>query len=362
MNLLICGSRGIPANYGGFESLVENLVTQLKSEFSLIAVTGFSKEISKPVMRNSQNVISYILPVRGPVYLHNLIYTWKAVRVLDQAYEFDSVLVLNDVNFFVARRYLKSGVKSVLHLDGAEQQRLSLPKFGKFAHRLFRLFALRSEILLVADSNEIKSLLKCAKNEINVISYAPNLEAPLKPYRDKGEIDLNGFLVVVARFVPENQIIEILRAYIRSKSQRTLVIVGLGTGTKKYEEKILKVSALSESVFILPKNYYRGEINWLLANASAYIHGHSVGGTNPILIDARYHAKRILCHDNPYNREGSGSKELFWSDEETLSLQIGKIDKLSIGNRGNSDYHFETWERISNQYLKLLTLSKSSLS
>ena len=354
MKILICGSRGIPAQYGGFESLAQALALNFNDHEHKVVVTGFSNEIKQPVINQRNRNISYQIPARGPRFLQNFLCTWMATQDLDTKHSFDAVIVLNDVNYFVARKYWKKGVRTVLHLDGAEAKRSGLPFIGKFAHWFFRRLAVKSGIPLVVDSMAIKEDMKLSSQKVAVISYAPHVNEAKKPEYKNLNLEPNRYFVAIARFVDENQILQLIDGYISSGRDEQLLIVGLGTGSKKYEVRVLNAAQYDEDIHVLPKNYDRAEINWLLQNAKGYIHGHSVGGTNPILVDARLHAELILSHDNPYNRENSGHKEHFWSNNDQLTNLLKSIDLLKVSGEV-SDYCLDSWETITLQFLDLLT-------
>ncbi len=354
MKILICGSRGIPARYGGFESLAQALTMNFSDHEHEVVVTGFSNEIKESVINQRNGNVSYQIPGRGPRFLQNFLCTWVATQDLDTEHSFDAVIVLNDVNYFVAHKYSKKGVRTVLHLDGAEAKRSGLPFIGKFAHWFFRRLAVKSGIPLVVDSMAIKEDMKLSSQKVAVISYAPHVNEAKKPEYKNLNLEPNRYFVAIARFVDENQILQLIDGYISSGRDEQLLIVGLGTGSKKYEVRVLNAAQYDEDIHVLPKNYDRAEINWLLQNAKGYIHGHSVGGTNPILVDARLHAELILSHDNPYNRENSGYKEHFWSSNDQLTNLLKSIDLLIVSGEV-SDYGLDSWETIALQYLDLLT-------
>ena len=354
MKILFCGSRGIPAQYGGFESLAQALAENFNNDGHEVVVTGFTTEIKASVVIQGNGIISYRIPARGPRFVQNFLCTWKATRDLDTKYSFDAVIVLNDVNYFVARKYWKMGVRTVLHLDGAEARRSGLPIIGKFAHWIFRRLAIKSDIPLVVDSLAIKEDMKLSSHKASVISYAPHFDEAKKPDYKNINLEPKGYFIAIARFVDENQILELIDAFSSSGRDEQLLVIGLGTGIKKYEIGAIDAALSNENVHVLPKNYDRAEINWLLQNAKGYIHGHSVGGTNPILVDARLHAQLILSHDNPYNRENSGYKEHHWANKDELTTLLKSIELLEASTDA-SDYGLDSWETIALQYLELLT-------
>ena len=173
MKILICGSRGIPAQYGGFESLAHALADNFNKDEHVAVVTGFTNDIKFPVLSQASGNISYQIPARGPRFVQNFLSTWKATSDLDREHNFDAVIVLNDVNYFVARKYSKKGIRTLLHLDGAEAKRSGLPLVGRFAHWFFRRLAIKSDIPLVVDSVAIKEDMKLSSQKTAVISYAP---------------------------------------------------------------------------------------------------------------------------------------------------------------------------------------------
>ena len=299
-------------------------------------------------------IISYQIPALGPRFVQNFFCTWKATSDMDTEHNFDAAIVLNDVNYFVARKYWKKGIRTVLHLDGAEAKRSGLPLIGKFAHWFFRRLAVKSGIPLVVDSVAIKEDMKLSSKRTSVISYAPHFDEAKKPEYKNINLGPNRYFVAIARFVDENQILQLIDGYISSGRDEQLFIIGLGTGSKKYEMRVINAAQYDGDIQVLPKNYDRAEINWLLQNAKGYIHGHSVGGTNPILVDARLHAQLILSHDNPYNRENSRHKEHFWSNNDQLTKLLKNIDLLEV-NTDASDYGLDSWDTIALQYLELLT-------
>ena len=354
MKILICGSRGIPAQYGGFESLAHALADNFNKDEHVAVVTGFTNDIKFPVLSQASGNISYQIPARGPRFVQNFLSTWKATSDLDREHNFDAVIVLNDVNYFVARKYSKKGIRTVLHLDGSEAKRSGLPLVGRFAHWFFRRLAIKSDIPLVVDSVAIKEDMMLSSQKTAVISYAPHNDEAKKPEYKNITLETKSFFVVIARFVGENQILDVIDGFILSGRDEQLLVIGLGTGSKKYENGVIEAALSNENVHVLPKNYDRAEINWLLQNSKGYIHGHSVGGTNPILVDARLHAQLILSHDNPYNRENSGHKEHFWTNNDRLINLLKSIDSLKVSDEV-SDYGLDSWETIALKYLEILT-------
>ena len=354
MKIAIVGSRGVPPKYGGFETLAENLAKQLVLKNHQVYVTGFDGDCLTLTVTEVLYATSITVPEKGIRVLNNIRCTRAAEKFLSKNFEIDAVIVLNDVNYFVARKFWMRGKRTLLHLDGAEARRSGLPLMGQFAHWFFRRLAVTSGIQLVVDSVAIKEDMRLSNKRVSVISYAPHFDEAKKPEYKNLSLEPRRYFVAIARFVDENQILQLIDGYISSGRDEQLLVIGLGTGSKKYENRAIEAALSNENVHVLPKNYDRAEINWLLQNAKGYIHGHSVGGTNPILVDARLHAQVILSHDNPYNRENSGRKEHFWSNSDQLTNLLKSLDSLTVSDEV-SDYGLDSWETIALQYLELLT-------
>jgi glycosyltransferase involved in cell wall biosynthesis len=208
----------------------------------------------------------------------------------------------------------------------------------------------------------LRKVPRNSKGRVHLVKYGVN---PKDIYKE--EIPLNfkwikdDYILAVARFVPENNIREILGAYLSSICEVPLVIIGKGTGGHKYEKEIERLAHIREGkVFVVSALYDSKLIHALLANSALYVHGHEAGGTNPILISARFFAKNIAAHDNVYNREGSGLNETFWKSRSQL-VQIfnqleGQIE--STDEDPEREIELESWESIALQYLELIKESR----
>ncbi len=347
------GSRGIPAKYGGFETLTQCLAEHLALMGNRVFVAGFSNAAQEQKLMYGNKITLVKVKVTCPARLENIIGTWKAFNSITEITDLDAVLVLNDVNVLVALKSRRRNIRTALHLDGAEEKRSGLPIAGKILHYFFRKIALSSQLDLIVDSDSITKAMNIDSRRVRVIKYAPNLNNLKIPELSNIPYIPDSYFLAVARFVPENQILEIIEAYRSSKREELLLMFGLGTGRKRYETKIVKAASSTHNVKIMPSNYNRSEINWLLRNAKSYIHGHSVGGTNPILVDARFYATRIFCHDNIYNRESSGGKEYFWNSQSQL-CDLFKSTEQMVHAENTFDYRFETWRDIATKYAKTL--------
>jgi glycosyltransferase involved in cell wall biosynthesis len=309
--LIILGTRGVPNQHGGFEALAEHLLdayTSMGIECLVIgnrdvevASTLIGRVTALPVLRSLET------PLR----------TWS---VRKQAHGHESVLVVNPVNVLTALWLARRGSKVILHMDGMEDQRGKWGYFAKRAHRLARYIAVKSNLTLVTDSEAIQNWYrqKFRKNSILIsyggckISEADSSHIWRKEY-------FGDFYLVVARPEPENQIYEICEAFLKSTSPWHLVVVGAPVNQTTYWKQVQRLVSDSTRVRLVGSIYDRAQLCALYVRTRGVIHGHTVGGTNPALVDALSHGCPVFAHANRYNQEVVGTDAPTWKNVKELT-------------------------------------------
>ena len=364
-HILIAGSRGYPAKYGGFETLAHKLAEIWSAQNIHTVITGFAKDGTKPIqVGNYRDGLIKSVTVTIPVWsrLKNLVSTLLAVIYAVRKFEITCALVLNDVNFLSALYLRSRGIKTIIHLDGDESARRGLPRLGRLMHVLFRRMSFKFLDDLVIDSFALlRTVPRWSESNIRVIKYGVD---PNDIY--KSDIPFSAdwmahpYILTVARLVPENNIKEILGAYMKSNCKIPLVIIGKGTGKLRYEKELESLRMVEKDrVFILPAMYDSKLIHYLMSKCTLYVHGHEAGGTNPVLVSARFYARKICSHDNIYNRECARVDEIFWHDNQDLKSNFDELEDV-LANSGRDlvqESGLENWNSIGKQYLELL-LSK----
>jgi glycosyltransferase involved in cell wall biosynthesis len=261
-SILICGSRGYPARYGGFETLTQELAELWSNEGHRVTVTGFSSKSSERVVVKTEPTVAITtITVRysGWSRLANMYATFKAARLACKLYKFDGAIVLNDVNFFTAL-YLNArrGIPLAIHLDGDESVRRGIPWAGRLLHLFMRWASLNFIDKIVVDSRALlRSVPHRLSNKVRVIKYGFPVVSTDKTlmYRDFPELQ-KGYFLNVARLVPENNVVEIVESYLSSKRTLPLVILGKGTGSKSYESRLEDLALKApEKIFLLVAQY-----------------------------------------------------------------------------------------------------------
>lgn len=308
--LIILGTRGVPNNYGGFEALAEQLVRKFRDNGLECSVVGnrdpdidsslVGRMTSIPLMR------SFETPLR----------TWS---VRKRACGAHSVLVVNPVNVLTALWLARQDLRVLLHVDGMEDQRAKWSSFARLVHRLARFIAVMSNLTLVTDSREIQDWYRRRfQRDVVLIAYGGCQYAESDPMHRWSEGQIGDYYLVVARPEPENQILEMCSAFLQSTSPWRLVVVGAPACSTPYWKKVKRSVADSGRVMLAGSIYDRERLCELYKGTRGVIHGHTVGGTNPSLVDALSHGCPVFAHSNPYNKEVVSADSPMWSDVQDL--------------------------------------------
>ena len=342
MKVLIIGTRGIPANYGGFESLAQYLNAHSTSQISF--------EVLNPPW-NSRQRQSSVLRLCGRLVELNqksfaLFYgTWLITRDLSL---YSGLLVTNAVYVWVLRLKRHPSVV-VFHTDGLEYKRKKWGILGRLIHYISRRAVAKMNFEVISDSQTIaKAFPAPAEKQIKVITYGgcervndAHLWKPLKCE--------NPYFLVVARPVPENQLDKIVDAFISASNTKcSLRVIGAPKRPDRYWKKIKSRSA-DFDIHFLPANYDTDYICDQICNCYAMIHGHSVGGANPSLILALSHLAPVLAYDCIFNREVGRNQATYWRNSTDLATQLSRI-AIDPSSRPQPSACTPTWHEISNKY------------
>ncbi len=336
-SILILGTRGIPAAHGGFETFAEKLSLFLIKRgwhvcvYCQHEVERVEKRFESKIWRGIE-LINVQVASKGP----RATLEFDAHCVRDAASREGICLVLG-YNGAAFLPYLRiKGKKIITNMDGIEWRR---PKWGIAARTWFWLnewIAAWISHRLVADHPRIAEHLSTRRSSeaIVMIPYGGEAisEAPVAPVRALG-LDPGRYLISIARIEPDNNILTIVEAFGRRPRNAKLVILGQLSESNPYHLAI-REAAGKDVVFTGP--IYDGEIvRALRYHARAYMHGHTVGGTNPSLVEALAAGNAVVAHDNEYNHWTAGAAGLYFSDAETCDKLMSRVieDDLLVARR-----------------------------
>lgn len=351
----VIGTVGLPAKYGGFETLVEYITKYLNKDYKFTIYCSSKTYNKKLLSYNNCNLKYLSLKANGP---QSVLY--DIFGMIDSLKYADSLLILGVSGcLFLPVLKLISTQKIIVNIDGMEWKRQKWGWFSKLFLKFSEGLAIKYADEIIADNKIILDyIISNYSRKVNLITYGGDhckkiniSEKLIKKYSF-----INGsYAFSVCRIEPENNIEIIIKAFSHINSMN-LVIVGNWMNSKYGISLRLKYGNI-KNIFLLDSIYNQNVLNQLRSNCDIYIHGHSAGGTNPSLVEAMCLGLAILCYEVNYNVETTKNSALYFKTTEDIINTINEInrDKLAkISNRmkmiAKDNY---TWELITKQY-KLL--------
>lgn len=300
--IFLIGVRGIPNRYGGFERLVEVLAPHLVRQGHEVTVfCEGDRDGSTPIMDDLwHGVRRQFVPVSTGGALATLQYDWRSFARVPRG---AIALIFGYGTALFQLRLKRLAIRHAVNMDGIEWQR---QKWGRSARVWLRINERVAAMLsdeLIADHPEIKSYLQREFGAMStMIAYGVDLETFDGTLQNDHPLlaryPRDSYLLVIARPEPENQIHILLDAHAKSGRQLPLLVVG-SFESNAYGRHLRRSHP---TVDFAGPVYDIAVLNSLRARAKLYLHGHSVGGTNPSLIEAMAAGAPVVAHDNPFNR------------------------------------------------------------
>ncbi len=352
----ILGTRGIPAQHGGFETFAEYLAPYLVNQGW--RVTVYCQDDGEgEIYEDEWNGVRLVhIPVPQEGAKGTIIFDWKST--LHAAKTKDLILTLGYNTALFCIIYRLKGIKNIINMDGIEWRRDK----WTFLERAWLYINERAGCWLgnhlIADHPEIKNHLatRVSKDKITMIPYgSDSIESADISELDKYGLEENEYAIVIARPEPENSILEIVTAFSSKKRGKKLVILGNYDKANPEYSKMIK-SAASEEVIFPGAIYEKSAIQALRYYACLYVHGHTVGGTNPSLVEALGAGNAVLAHDNKFNRWVAGAGNKYFKDIDECKSRFDElfaddqiIEKLKIYSKKGHKDNF-TWFEILQEY------------
>jgi glycosyltransferase involved in cell wall biosynthesis len=325
MRIGILGTRGIPARYGGFETLAEELSARLAARGHEVTVYTRTR-YAAPGLATWRGARIRVLPTIPTKYLDTAVH--GLLSGVDAAFErFDAVLVCNAINAaasFLPR--LSGRTRVVLNVDGLERNRRKWSAVGRLAYRLSETISTIVPDVVVSDARVIQDYYRERYGLHSVfIPYGGDLPAPSgREALDRLGIRPEAYVLYVSRLEPENNAEAVVRAYRDVRGETPLVVVGDAPYAAAY---IARVRAAADTRVIFPGAVYGEDYRQLLANAAAYVQATEVGGTHPALVEAMGYGRVVCYNATPENEEVAGGAALPFDVQrpETLARLLGGI-------------------------------------
>lgn len=376
-HVFIIGSKGIPARYGGFETFVDQLTARSRHTETKYHVACLDNEPGEFDYHHAR-CFRVKVPSLGSAraVLYDLLSLRECIKYIQKNKLYNSIIYIlacriGPFFYFYTRKLEQMGVRVFVNPDGHEWKRgkwnFAIKQYWRYSEKLM----VKHADLLVCDSRGIEEYIQTEysryKPNTTFIAYGADVgEAGMKndddvllQWMDQHQVRMNDYYLIIGRFVPENNYELIIREFMKSDTNKDLVII---TG---FENNTFYRDLLTRTHFDLDKRIkFVGTVyNQLLLKklrelAYGYCHGHEVGGTNPSLLESLASTKLNLLYDVVFNREvGADSALYFTAEPGSLAELIHEADRFSrdrvdaLGysakNRITQEY---SWEKIVEEY------------
>lgn len=364
------GTHGVPAAYGGFETAAENIgLHLLRAGWRVVVYCQV--EGRGPLYSDTWQGLDRInIPVDLPGWRGTGKFDLLSIRHASQFSDVCLTFGYNTAVFNLWQRVKR--IPLVINMDGIEWTR---KRWGPALQAVLFLNERVACVLaddLIADHPEIESYLRriAPRSRITMIPYGADAvaEAPTSPLEEYGLVP-GRYLTLIARSIPENSILELVRGFSVSRRGVRLVVLGrYEPSVDPYHRAVL--DAASDEVDFLGPIYEPAVTSSLRFHSALYLHGHTIGGTNPSLVEAMSAGNPVLAYDNPYNRWVAGEAAVYFADETDVARHLdrligdgvpdegsrapdGELARMSAASRERHHAEF-TWERIAASYEALL--------
>lgn len=346
----IIGTVGVPASYGGFETLVENMIGKNASEGVEYLVYCSGKSYKERLVSYKGARLDYIsLKANGFQST-----PYDIISMIKTTNKFDVALVLGVSGCIflpIFRLWFKK--KLIVNIDGLEHRR---GKWGKFA----KWFLLKSEAMavkyadvIIADNKGIQDYVSETyhKDSVMIAYGGDHVEREVSDEKQqeilrKYGVKSNDYAISVCRIEPENNCHVILEAF--SKTNKNLIYIG-NWERSEYGRELKEKYSKCPNINVHSPEYDLDTLYVLRSNAKEYIHGHSAGGTNPSLVEAMFFGKPILAFDVVYNRATTCEKAYYFKNTEELVSLLSQEDLNGKAMHEIAQEQY-TWKIIASQY------------
>jgi glycosyltransferase involved in cell wall biosynthesis len=323
----IIGTNGLPGNYGGWDQLVKHLTANLRNDFEFVVYTS-SIGVKNKLKDYRDTKLQYI-----PFKANGIQSIFYDICSLFHAAFTCDILFICGTSGCIILPFVKLINKNiVLNPDGQEWKRGKWNKAAQWFLKISESIGLHFAKSIVADNQKIQEYIaeKYHKNSV-LIEYGGDqvLKVPMSEKTSKKYcIQAGNYVFKVCRIEPENNIHLIVEAF-QDIPDMTLILIG-NWNHSEYGKKIRELNKEYKNLKLLDPVYDQKTLDELRSNCKIYIHGHSVGGTNPSLVEAMNLGLCIIAYDVDYNRETTENQAIYFKSKEELLLIVQKIKREEI--------------------------------
>jgi glycosyltransferase involved in cell wall biosynthesis len=341
MRIALLGTRGIPANYGGFETFGEELSTRLAGRGH--DVTVYCRE--RPASVDYRGVHLQYLPTLRHKYFDTLAHTFLSTLHL-LAHRADVALYCNGANAIFTPWPRLAGIPVALNVDGLERKRAKWNALARTWYRISEWLATFCPTVVVTDARTIQDYYReeYGKSSTFIPYGAETGKVPGQETLARLGLEADRYFLYVSRMEPENRPLEVREAFEKVNTPLKLALVGDAPYAHEY---IRRVRDTRDPRIVIPGAIYGDGYRQLGSHCFAYIHATEVGGTHPALIEAMGRGALVLYRDTPENAEVAGGAGIPFEPPE-LPAKIEMV--LSMSESGRDALRAQAIERVRERY------------
>ena len=366
MQIAIISARGIPNHYGGFEQFAELLSVGLVERGH--AVTVYSPHYH-PYQKDSYRGVR-VKHIYSPetwlgAAFGSFFYDFSSLKDALRKERFDILYIVGYTSIVPALIWFNTRRINhpvfVLNMDGLEYQR---DKFNKITRKFIEWeerIAVSYTRHLIADNRGIQAYIRDKYGRESVyLSYGASIHKNYDLlHLNRYQLLPNDYYLIIARLELENNVEMAIEAYLDSDQREKRPLIIVGSPTTSYGQHLQQKYGNEKSIRMIGGIYDFHELDSLRHFSRAYFHGHSVGGTNPSLLEAMASGCFIFAHDNPFNRAVLKGNSLYYGSKEELTAYLNRINELLscnkatyLNNNLNEIRTHYSWEQLLVDYEK----------
>lgn len=358
LRIAILGTRGIPAGYGGFETFAEQLAVRLAARGH--QVTVYAEAEGRPAGPDRKYRGVRVRERRRPHWGPASTLAYDSACLWDARQGYDLVYMLGYGAAWACWLPRALGTPVWINVDGLEWARSKWSAPARLYLRCMEWLAPRTATRLIADAQAIAARMQERYPRgapCSFIAYGAEPVGQADPARlAQWGLEPGGYLLAVARPEPENHVLEIIEGCLLQPAALPLVVVGqVRADGSDYQRRLLALAG--PRVRFIGGVYEPAQLQSLRLHAACHLHGHSVGGTNPSLLEALACGNWVIAHDNPFNREVARDAADYFADPAALAAALAAWSATPPAQRRARAArarqiiarHY-TWEQIADRY------------
>ena len=361
MKIAMLGTRGVPANYSGFETCVEQLGQRLVERGHDVTVYCRSHHIEYEG-HTYKGMHLVMLPTVANKYLDTIVHSlFSSIHALSQRYDIALYFIAGNSPVTWIPRLV--GTRTILNVDGLDWKREKWPELAKKYIQFAEYLATKLPNTYLTDSRVVENYyLERFNSRSTYIPYGSDVTIlPPGEMLAKYGLEQGRYILFVGRFVPENCIHHLIEAFRALDTDLKCVIVGDSAYAEAY------VTSLRQSAEGDPRIVFTGYVfgkgyHELGSNACIFVETSGVGGTHPALVEAMAFGNCVIVNDTPENLETIGDAGFSYSGQagapalkEVLQKLVENLDLAADHGERAREYariHY-TWDAVTDDYERL---------